>query len=165
MPVNPNGLDEGSLSVTAVSFRADGLTYAVGTSAGHTLLYDIRAEKRFALKDQGYGLPFKSVSWIEGGRTDGDGMVLSADKKIIKIWDRHSVSAASPSCQVDSIPSSPPSLTGRLSLPMEPQKVVTRSGHPSRSALNFKSASRAASTMRNIWFAKQVVRAGGLPRT
>ena len=92
MPVNPNVLDEGSLSITAISSRADGLSYAIGTSTGHTLLYDIRAAKPFALKDQGYGLPVKSVTWIEGGRMAGDGMVLSADKKVIKIWDRHSVS-------------------------------------------------------------------------
>ncbi|KAF8801110.1 WD40 repeat-like protein [Phlegmacium glaucopus] len=89
MPVNI--ADQGSLSITAISSRADGLSYAVGTSTGHTLLYDIRAAKPFALKDQGYGLPVKNVTWIEGGsRMAGDGMVLSADKKVIKIWDRHS---------------------------------------------------------------------------
>ncbi|PPQ87687.1 hypothetical protein CVT25_011454 [Psilocybe cyanescens] len=84
------GAREASLSVTAISSRVDGLSYAIGTSTGHTLLYDIRAAKPFALKDQGYGLPVKNVSWIEGGsRMAGDGMVLSADKKVIKIWDRN----------------------------------------------------------------------------
>lgn len=79
------------ISVTAISSRADGLSYAVGTSTGHTLLYDIRAAKPFALKDQGYGLPIKNVCWIEGGsRMAGDGMIVSADKKVIKIWDRNS---------------------------------------------------------------------------
>lgn len=82
-----------ALSVTAITSRADGLSYAIGTSTGHTLLYDIRSSRPFALKDQGYGLPVKNVSWIEGGsRMAGDGLVLSADKKVIKIWDRHSVS-------------------------------------------------------------------------
>lgn len=93
MPTGPSGggLDVG-LSVTAISSRADGLSYAVGTSTGHTLLYDIRAARPFATKDQGYGLPVKNVVWIEGGsRMAGDGMVLSADKKVIKIWDRSSV--------------------------------------------------------------------------
>lgn len=81
-------------SVTAMASRIDGLSYAVGTSTGHTLLYDIRAAKPFALKDQGYGLPVKNVCWIEGGsRMAGDGMVLSADKKVIKIWDRNTVRA------------------------------------------------------------------------
>ena len=80
------------VSVTAVSSRGDGLSYAVGTSTGHTLLYDIRSSTPFALKDQGYGLPIKNVTWIEGGsRMAGDGMVLSADKKVIKIWDKNTV--------------------------------------------------------------------------
>ncbi|KAF5390066.1 hypothetical protein D9757_003865 [Collybiopsis confluens] len=81
------------LSVTALASRPDGLSYAVGTSTGHTLLYDIRTTKPFGVKDQGYGLPIKSLSWIEGAsRVAGDGMVLSADKKVIKIWDRNTPS-------------------------------------------------------------------------
>ncbi|OCH93959.1 hypothetical protein OBBRIDRAFT_885177 [Obba rivulosa] len=89
------GVDDGArgapLSVTAIASRADGLSYAIGTSSGHTLLYDIRSARPLALKDQGYGLPIKNVIWIEGGsRIAGDGLVLSADKKVIKIWDRNS---------------------------------------------------------------------------
>ncbi|KAG5643073.1 hypothetical protein DXG03_001601 [Asterophora parasitica] len=73
---------DAGLSVTAISSRVDGLSYAIGTSTGHTLLYDIRAASSFAIKDQGYGLPVKNVAWIEGGsRMAGDGMVISADKK------------------------------------------------------------------------------------
>ncbi|KAJ7487777.1 NUC153 and WD40 repeat-containing nucleolar rRNA processing-related protein [Mycena latifolia] len=91
MPPGAGG--DAALSVTAISSRVDGLSYALGTSTGHTLLYDIRAGQPFALKDQGYGLPVKNVSWIEGGsRMAGDGMVLSADRKVIKIWDRNSPS-------------------------------------------------------------------------
>ena len=81
-----------SLAVTAIAARSDGLSYAVGTSTGHTLLYDIRSPRPFAFKDQGYGLPLKNVAWLEGGsRMAGNGMVLSADKKVIKIWDRNTV--------------------------------------------------------------------------
>ncbi|KAL5521750.1 ENP2 [Sanghuangporus sanghuang] len=88
------GVDDESpsrrLSVTAVASRSDGLSYAVGTSSGHTFLYDIRSPRHFAMKDLGYGLPVKNVCWIEGGsRMAGDGLVLSADKKVIKIWDRN----------------------------------------------------------------------------
>jgi ribosome biogenesis protein ENP2 len=91
-PILPGINDAASLSVTAIASRTDGLSYAVGTSTGHILLYDIRAARPFALKDQGYGLPVKNVCWIDGGsRMAGDGMVLSADKKVIKIWDRNSV--------------------------------------------------------------------------
>ncbi|KAF5351098.1 hypothetical protein D9756_008380 [Leucocoprinus leucothites] len=92
--LSSTGLDsDGLLSVTAIASRPDGLSYAIGTNTGHTLLYDIRAARSYALKDQGYGLPIKKVIWIEGGsRMAGDGMVLSADKKVVKIWDRNSPS-------------------------------------------------------------------------
>ncbi|KAF7349278.1 NUC153 domain-containing protein [Mycena sanguinolenta] len=91
MPPGAGG--DAPLSVTAISSRADGLSYAIGTSTGHTLLYDVRAAQPFALKDQGYGLPVKNVVWVEGGsRMAGDGMVISADRKVIKIWDRNSPS-------------------------------------------------------------------------
>ncbi|KAF8815414.1 hypothetical protein BYT27DRAFT_7333950 [Phlegmacium glaucopus] len=60
------------------------------------------------------GLPVKNVTWIEGGsRMPGDGMVLSADKKVIKIWDHHSptvnfasITPASDSNDVHHIPGS-----------------------------------------------------------
>ncbi|KIJ14591.1 hypothetical protein PAXINDRAFT_78867 [Paxillus involutus ATCC 200175] len=92
------GVDDESsseaLAVTAIASRTDGLSYAVGTSTGHTLLYDIRSPRPFASKDQGYGLPVKNIVWMEGGsRMAGDGMVLSADKKVIKIWDRNTPSS------------------------------------------------------------------------
>ncbi|KAJ1301998.1 hypothetical protein OPQ81_000833 [Rhizoctonia solani] len=84
-------LPAGEESVTALSSRADGLSLAVGTAAGKTLLYDLRSARPFATKDQGYGLPVQSVSWIGGGhRMAGDGLVISADKKVVKIWDRNS---------------------------------------------------------------------------
>lgn len=91
--LSSTGVDsDGVLSVTAIASRPDGLSYAVGTNTGHTLLYDIRAARPYALKDQGYGLPIKKVIWIEGGsRMAGDGMVLSADKKVVKVWDRNQV--------------------------------------------------------------------------
>ncbi|KAG8905495.1 hypothetical protein FRB99_008840 [Tulasnella sp. 403] len=78
------------IEVTALSSRSDGLSLAVGTSTGHTLLYDLRSPKHYAIKDQGYGLPMKNVIWVEGGsKIAGDGMVISADRKVIKIWDRN----------------------------------------------------------------------------
>ncbi len=87
-----DGDDNPGLSVTALASRSDGLSYAIGTSTGHTLLYDIRSRQPFAIKDQGYGLPVKRVSWIEGGpKISGDGLIVSADKKVIKVWDRNSV--------------------------------------------------------------------------
>ncbi|KAF8662361.1 hypothetical protein AX16_001166 [Volvariella volvacea WC 439] len=83
-----------ALGVTAISSRRDGLSYAIGTSTGHTLLYDIRSSRHFGLKDQGYGMPIVKVCWIEGGsRMAGDGMVMSADRKVVKIWDKNSPSS------------------------------------------------------------------------
>ncbi|KAG9311683.1 hypothetical protein JVU11DRAFT_7920 [Chiua virens] len=91
------GVDESTvdgLGVTAIAARSDGLSYAIGTTTGHTLLYDVRSPRPFAFKDQGYGLPLKRVAWLEGGsRMAGDGMVLSADKKVVKIWDRNTPSS------------------------------------------------------------------------
>ncbi|KAG8747715.1 hypothetical protein FRC10_011842 [Ceratobasidium sp. 414] len=88
------GVDVGEMEgVSALASRADGLSLAVGTKAGRTLLYDLRAARPFATKDQGYGLPVHCVSWVEGGsRMAGDGLVVSADKKVVKIWDRNSPS-------------------------------------------------------------------------
>ena len=81
-----------SFAVTTIASRSDGLSLAVGTSTGHTLLYDIRSPRSFATKDQGYGLPIKHVSWVEGGPTmAGDGIVISADNKVVKLWDRNTV--------------------------------------------------------------------------
>ena len=80
--------------VTSLASRSDGLSLAVGTSTGHTLLYDIRSPRAYAIKDQGYGLPVKCVSWAEGvsNKLAGDGIVISADAKVIKLWDRNTVS-------------------------------------------------------------------------
>lgn len=81
-----------SFSATSLASRMDGLSLAVGTSTGHTLLYDIRSPKPYATKDQGYGLPIKRVQWIEGAssRMAGDNYLYSADKKVLKVWDRES---------------------------------------------------------------------------
>lgn len=83
------------ISVTSISSRSDGLLYAIGTSTGHTLLYDIRSARPFATKDQGYGLPVKKVVWVDGGHNMAhEGLVLSADKKVIKLWEREKVCIA-----------------------------------------------------------------------
>jgi ribosome biogenesis protein ENP2 len=85
-----------TLSVTALaSHPTDGLSLAVGTSSGHTLLYDLRSSTPFAVKDQGYGEAMKSVEWLRGGGAQEDGgRVVSADSKVIKIWDKTDVSPA-----------------------------------------------------------------------
>ncbi|XP_073258939.1 nucleolar protein 10-like [Porites lutea] len=69
-------------AVTALFFR-DGLTMGLGTSTGHVLLYDLRSTKPLLIKDHQYGLPINSIAF-----QDKLGVVLSADSKILKIWDR-----------------------------------------------------------------------------
>lgn len=82
------------MEVTALaSHPNDGLSMAVGTSSGHTLLYDLRSPTPFAVKDQGYGEAIKSVEWLRGGGAQEDaGRVISADSKVIKVWSRDEVS-------------------------------------------------------------------------
>lgn len=82
------------MAITALaSHPTDGLSMAVGTSSGHTLLYDLRSPTPFAVKDQGYGEPIRTVDWIRGGGAQEDaGRVISADSKVIKVWSRDEVS-------------------------------------------------------------------------
>ena len=51
------------------------------------LLYDLRSTKPLLVKDHQYSLPIKSIAF-----QDKLDVVLSADSKILKIWDRETVS-------------------------------------------------------------------------
>ena len=117
LPIQPvydgNGMvpPEQTLSVTALSSHlTDGLSLAVGTSTGHTLLYDLRSPTPFAVKDQGYGEAIRSAEWLRGAGGEDEGRVISADSKVIKVWSKKDVSTASLS-QPISRPSSRVSLT------------------------------------------------------
>uniref|UniRef100_A0AAZ3SJI8 Nucleolar protein 10 n=1 Tax=Oncorhynchus tshawytscha TaxID=74940 RepID=A0AAZ3SJI8_ONCTS len=59
------------------------LTMAVGTSTGQVLIYDLRSSRPLLVKDHYYGLPIKSVNF-----QDHLDLVLTADSKIIKIWNK-----------------------------------------------------------------------------
>lgn len=102
-----------SLSVTALSTSSDGLNLAAGTSTGHVLLYDLRMTKPYATKDQGFGLPIKSLSWPSDhhsgrqSRPATEKRVLSADEKVIKVW-----SSQEPSENIVTI--TPSAATGNL---------------------------------------------------
>ncbi|KAM0791507.1 hypothetical protein ACM66B_005959 [Microbotryomycetes sp. NB124-2] len=95
-PALPGVDDAGrsGLSVTALASKMDGLNLAVGTSTGHVLLYDLRANREYLTKDQGYGLPIKKVEWIENpvvssGEAEAEGgYVASADERVVKIWGK-----------------------------------------------------------------------------
>ncbi|GAA5828724.1 hypothetical protein JCM11251_005852 [Rhodosporidiobolus azoricus] len=95
LPGVDDDASRGGISVTALANRGDGLNLAVGTSTGHVLLYDLRANKPYTTKDQGYGLPVKKVEWVESspamagdiGEREG-GYVASTDEKVVKIWGK-----------------------------------------------------------------------------
>lgn len=79
----PGTIDAGILpEVTAVTSFQNGLTMAVGTSTGQVLMYDIRSSRPLLVKDHNYDLPIKKV--VEH---PDSGMVLSADSKVVKVWE------------------------------------------------------------------------------
>ncbi|KAK4880078.1 hypothetical protein RN001_008224 [Aquatica leii] len=81
--MNENKTLEGFPSVTALKF--DGaLNMGVGTATGHILLYDIRSDKPFYIKDHMYGHPIKDVEFHYQ-----QDLVLSMDSSVLKIWDKN----------------------------------------------------------------------------
>lgn len=87
----PQDAFEGRSEVTALQFNRSGLELATGASNGLVHLYDLRSPVPLLKKDQGYGFPIKNLIWLDSGTsTRGqvqEPKILSADKKIIKIWD------------------------------------------------------------------------------
>ena len=51
------------------------------------LLYDVRSDKPLLVKDHQYELPIKKIIFH-----DAMDLVLSIDTKILKLWDRNTVS-------------------------------------------------------------------------
>ena len=84
-----------AVAVTALSSHSDGLNMAVGTSTGHTLLYDLRSPRPYALKDQGYGMPIKRLLWPSSvlAMEREEPLVASADAKVVKIWSANTGTA------------------------------------------------------------------------
>ncbi|XP_033859337.3 nucleolar protein 10-like [Acipenser ruthenus] len=73
---------EGLPSVSALKFNG-ALHMAVGTSTGQILMYDLRSNRPLLVKDHHYGLPIKSIQF-----QDQLDLILSADSKIIKMWNK-----------------------------------------------------------------------------
>lgn len=65
--------------------ESDGVSFAVGTSTGFTLLFDLRSPRALLARDQGNGLPIRSIRLHEDGTH-----CISADPKGVKVWDRRS---------------------------------------------------------------------------
>jgi len=77
--------------VTALEFHRSGLTLATGSSSGLVHLYDLRSPVPLLKKDQGYGYPIQTLTFLTPSTTSrvqsSEPKILSADKRIIKIWD------------------------------------------------------------------------------
>lgn len=71
--------------VTSLDFSSNGLSLATGSSTGMIQLFDMRRPTPLLKKDHGYGFPVKKL--IHMTTSSQEKKILSADKKIIKIWD------------------------------------------------------------------------------
>lgn len=89
-PMRTNAI-EGRQEITCLQFKRSGLQLATGSSAGLIHLYDLRSPVPFLRKDQGYGYPIQDLIYLEpSSRYEGQSTepkLLSADKRIIKIWN------------------------------------------------------------------------------
>ncbi|KAJ1841563.1 Small ribosomal subunit biogenesis [Coemansia sp. RSA 2703] len=90
LPSHVGGQDGAAPEVSSLAFRQDGLGMAVGTASGHVLLYDLRQARPWQIKDQRFGLPVKTLEWLEPSRgvhiEAPEARVLSADARSIKLW-------------------------------------------------------------------------------
>ncbi len=71
--------------VTALDFSRSGESLATGTSEGLVQLFDLRKPVPLLRKDQGYGYPIKTLMHMT--TSSQEKKILSADKRIIKLWD------------------------------------------------------------------------------
>lgn len=87
----PNDPMEGKSEITALEFDRSGLELATGSSTGLIHLYDLRSSIPLLKKDQGYGYPIQTLIFLNSSiatrAQTSESKVLSADKRIIKIWD------------------------------------------------------------------------------
>ncbi|KPM37397.1 Ribosome biogenesis protein enp2 [Neonectria ditissima] len=77
------GCHEGE--VTALDFSPSGLSLITGSSSGMMQIFDMRRPVPLLKKDQGYGFPIQKL--IHMTTASHEKKILSADKRIIKVWD------------------------------------------------------------------------------
>ncbi|KAK7422269.1 Small ribosomal subunit biogenesis [Neonectria magnoliae] len=71
--------------VTALDFSPSGLSLITGSSTGMMQIFDMRRPVPLLKKDQGYGFPIQKL--IHMTTASQEKKILSADKRIIKVWD------------------------------------------------------------------------------
>ena len=93
----PSSPIEGRQEITALEFDRSGLGIATGSSMGLIYLYDLRSPAPLLKKDQGYGYPIQTLIYLTSSTSTraqtAEAKILSADKRIIKIWDQRDGSA------------------------------------------------------------------------
>ncbi|KAK9424375.1 putative NUC153 domain-containing protein [Seiridium unicorne] len=73
--------------ITALNFSDSGLSLATGSSNGLIKLFDLRSPVPMLTKDQGLGFPVKELMHLTTASQEKK--ILSADKRVVKIWDEH----------------------------------------------------------------------------
>lgn len=101
---------EGRQEITALEFDRSGLGIATGSSAGLIHLYDLRSPAPLLKKDQGYGYPIQTLIYLTSSTSThaqtAEPKILSADKRIIKIWDQRNGSpwtSVEPAVDINSV--------------------------------------------------------------
>ena len=83
---------EGRQEISALEFDRSGLGIATGSSTGLIHLYDLRSPAPLLKKDQGYGYPIQALIYLTSSTSTraqtAEPKILSADKRIIKLWDQ-----------------------------------------------------------------------------
>lgn len=104
----PSRMDilDGKEEITALEFDHTGLGMASGSSSGIVRLYDLRSPHPILKKDQGYGFPIQDIIYLTTSNSRLDPKILTADKRIIKIWDSQNGSpwtAVEPAVDLNSV--------------------------------------------------------------
>ena len=101
---------EGRPEVTALDFHYSGIRLATGTSSGLIYQYDLRSPNPILKKDQGYGYPIHHLEYLHFSSatraSSTEPKILSADKRIMKIWDEQNGApwtSVEPSVDINSI--------------------------------------------------------------
>lgn len=76
--------------ITALDFHRSGLNLATGSSNGIVHTYDLRSPVPLLRKDQGYEFPIQTLKYLTPStsrQASSSEQLLSADKRVIKLWD------------------------------------------------------------------------------
>jgi len=78
--------------ITALDFHRAGLNLATGSNNGIVHTYDLRSPVPMLKKEQGYDFPIQTLKYLtpssRSSQPSGSSeLLLSADKRVIKIWD------------------------------------------------------------------------------